>query len=233
MHPSKLALLALFPAALVALPTPAHADCALGDSYSGTVSGSTVQITAISSSDRSCPDSGGMLRESAGGEIVKLADFCATGAYVDECVPAGTYRYGFATPYTCNSSACGGSDYYTEVTVTQALSATCMRSSGDPGPTAATSVPWGDSSQICAGDQGSGGSTPGSGGSTPGSGGSTTTGGGGSDSGGSSTGIPSKAGSGSGCAMGLPPGTVPVLSGNALALLTGLLLMRRRRGQRS
>ncbi len=162
-----------------------------------------------------------MLRQDeSGGAIVKLADFCASGAYVDECVPPGTYRYGLATPFTCDSAACGGTPYYVEVTVTQGLSGTCTRSSGDSGPTAATSVPWTSNSLVCSGYQETGGST-------------TTTTSGGTTTSGTTTSPGGNGNGGGGCSVGRVPGAVPVLGANALALVAGLLLMRRAKGKKS
>lgn len=152
MLTSRIAAVLSF-AALAALAAPARANCAMPVGYDATVTISTVTITPTY---ESCPHAGGMLRENVStGEIVKLADFCgdasAEGAkpYIDECVPAGTYRYGFATPYTCNASACG-TDYYVGTTVKAALDSSCARSAGDSGPTAASSVPWGEDQEICS-----------------------------------------------------------------------------------
>src|SRR5262249_40819213 len=160
-----------------------------------------------------CPDSGGMLRQDVnGGQIVKLADFCASGNYVDECVPAGTYRYGFAHPLLCDAAPCGGTPYYEGGTRTPQLSSTRTPRPGNAGPTAASSVPWSSNILICTGYQGTGGS------------GTTTT---------SGSGNPGNPQSGGGCSVGRVPGAVPVLTANTLALVTGLLLMRRGKGKRS
>jgi hypothetical protein len=138
--------------ALYALAAPARANCAAPVDYGAAVAGSTVTIAA---SDGTCPRSGGMLRENPStGEIVELADFCgeADGSgnkpYVDECVPPGSYRYGFGTPYACSSSACG-TYYFTEATVTDTLATSCARSAGNSAPTSVAEVPWGDDSEIC------------------------------------------------------------------------------------
>ena len=149
-------------------PAPAEADCARPDVYSATVSGNTVTIEPLNDEGRGCPDPSGMLRQNVStGQIVKLADFCGqvpeqdgTGfqdgaPYIDECVPAGEYRYGFATPYQC-LSACSA-DYFTDATVADQLPTGCQLSQGDSGPTAATTVPWGGTIKICALEGGSSG----------------------------------------------------------------------------
>jgi hypothetical protein len=212
----KTLFLAFVPVSL-ALPATAHADCAEGVGYNDTVTGNTVQIQSFGIAPRACPDTGGMVRQDVhSGAIVKLADYCVGGDYVDECVPPGTYRYGFADPYACQSAGCGGTPYYVEVTVADSLSGSCTRNAADPGPTPATAVPWKDSSLVCAGYQGSGGS-----GTTGSSGSASSSGGAGSP------------GKGGGCAVSAPPAALPVLGANALALVAGVALMRRRRGQRS
>ena len=65
--------------------------------------------------------------------------------YVDECVPAGTYRYGFATPFSCETGMCAGPlDYFESDTVADPPASSCARSPSDPGPTAyASEAPWG------------------------------------------------------------------------------------------
>jgi hypothetical protein len=222
----KLAAAALTFAAVAAVAAQANANCAMPIAYDGLVTGNTVTITPTR--DATCPQPGGMLRQNpTSGEIVELADFCgdANGAgikpYVDECVPVGTYRYGFATPFSCDSSACNV-DYYVEILVESGLSDTCTRSAGNSAPAAATSVPWKDDPTICsyqedpcwngcpdAGTGGSGGTTTG-----------TATDGG--DYGNDET------GSSGGCSVGVPAGAAPVLGANVAALLAGLALMRRR-----
>ena len=132
----------------VASTGAARANCARPLGYDVRVTDNTVEIDAINFGERRCPDASGMLRQNAEtGAIVRIADFCHDGRYVDECVPPGRYRYGFATPYACHPTSCS-TDYYTEVAVTAALAA-CTRSAGDPGPGPATHTPWGDSAVIC------------------------------------------------------------------------------------
>jgi hypothetical protein len=133
----------------LASTSPAHANCARPLGYDVRVTGNTVEIDAVNFGSRRCPDQHGMLRQNVEtGDVVRIADFCnAEGHYVDECVPPGRYRYGFAAPYECAPSACS-TDYYSEVAVTSALPA-CARSPGDLGPGPAAHAPWGDSAAIC------------------------------------------------------------------------------------
>ena len=203
---STAALTALFTAA-----TPARANCARPVGYEAVVTGNTVQVTPINFDERACPDPKGMLRETPStGEIVKLADYCVAtdelAAYVDECVPPGTYRYGFASPFECSPSSCGTA-YFVEATVTDALATTCTRSTGNSAPANASAVPWEDEATI-GGGQGGGDQ-------------------GGGDQGGGDQGGGDQ--DGGGCSVGLTPGAGSVLVVNALALIAGVGLMRRRR----
>ena len=76
-----------------------------------------------------------MLRQNkASGEIMALGAYCGGDAgmlgescYVDERVPAGTYRYGYQTPKCCHT--CCGAYYYTEVAVPTDPSPSCTRTS--------------------------------------------------------------------------------------------------------
>lgn len=151
-----IALLASFAASPQAL-----ANCAMPVSYRATVNVNTVTIEPQNFGERGCPDSSGMLRENVStGELVKLADYCSgvtkrgtasesasSAAYVDECVPAGTYRYGFEKPYDCHPSSCS-TDYFTEAVVESTLGASCTRSVENRAPTAANKAPW-TSKSIC------------------------------------------------------------------------------------
>jgi hypothetical protein len=137
-------LLLVSPLVVVVAHAGAQADCAAGAGYQASAANNSVTITPTGSS-RACPDSSGMLRQDeTTGQVERLADFCNQGAYVDECVPAGSYRYGYATPFDCSESGCGGVGLFAEVTVTTALPPACVRSTGDAGPTVVTTVPpWG------------------------------------------------------------------------------------------
>lgn len=113
---------------------------------------------------RHCPDplGTGMLRQNVDtGEVRQLAEFCAEeplyeggpsrACYLDECVPRGTYRYGFATPW--EDPFCGGcppSQYFGEVTVTDPLPAGCELDVDNEGAQPyAGELPWSESSDIC------------------------------------------------------------------------------------
>ena len=90
-----------------------------------------------------CPSQGTLLREGAGEEVVSLST-CGSHngrqCYVDECVPAGSYRYGLEAPYEC--SRYYDPPYYGNVVVTseldqceRTLTATSPEDYADP-------VPW-------------------------------------------------------------------------------------------
>jgi hypothetical protein len=154
-------------AVLVSVAPHVSANCAMPASYTVDVAGSTVTIASNSFGDRACPDGSGMLRENvATGEVVKLADFCSTATedgsrtagYIDECVPRGSYRYGFASPYKCYESSCG-TYYFEEAEVTVELADGCARSEGNAAPTKVSKAPWGSDNVICSygGDSGEGG----------------------------------------------------------------------------
>jgi hypothetical protein len=128
--------------------------------YYARAEGSKVTICPRLLNDRSCPQPAGMLRQKVDtGEVVLLpqsctprrvaphgvADMAHKGAcYLDECVPPGTYRYGFARPLECVGDA---AHFYAQVAVTQPLDKSCKRSSAEPSPR--THVPWGDSPYVC------------------------------------------------------------------------------------
>jgi hypothetical protein len=147
--------------ALSAHATAARADCAMPVGYAVREEpAGRVRICLENFAGRTCPDQG-LLRtrvdlrcEPAGGapadparcaEIKKLTSCDEAGCFVDECVPAGTYRYGLQEPYTCVHAACETS-YYAEVTVTGAA-AECVRTG--PAPEDAATVPWSNDPLVC------------------------------------------------------------------------------------
>ncbi len=144
---------AVLASTLLLVPGRAHANCAQPVSYSAVVTGSTVHVTPQDFEGRGCPDADGMLRQDvATGATVRLADFCDPGsvpspAYVDECVPPGQYRYGYARPYACAPHACV-TDRFLETAVTAPLPAGCQRSAGNPGPTTVAPVGWNDANAV-------------------------------------------------------------------------------------
>jgi hypothetical protein len=121
---------------------PAAADCANGADYYVTVNGSTVAVRP-EGTVRRCGGPIPMLRQDTStGEVVELSGYCVSSAYVDECVPLGTYRYGFATPYDCSEHGCGSVYYWASAQVTSA-GAACQRNLSDAVPTPyAAGAPW-------------------------------------------------------------------------------------------
>ena len=124
----------------------ARADCSGGAEYNVTVTGNTVQVLPELTA-RKCGGPIGMLRQNVDtGEVVELANDCDEGRYVDECVPPGDYRYGFATAYDCSEQGCGGVQYYVAVIAPTPVSP-CVRSGTSTEATAYSApVPWASSS---------------------------------------------------------------------------------------
>jgi hypothetical protein len=131
--------------ALATASSTAHADCAAAPQYDavvGAASASTVSVSIDQAEpDQTCGGSTPMLRQNIDtGEVVQLATYCDQDTYLDECVPAGRYRYGLAMALACEG--CGGTAFFTVADVT-ASSDGCTLSSGDAGATAyAGDVPW-------------------------------------------------------------------------------------------
>lgn len=138
---------AILPALAIAFITShAAADCATGADYNVTISANTVTVCPASSA-RHCDSSIEFLRQSEADGTVSAVGYCSNGCYVDECVPGGKYRYGYALPYDCSESGCGSVALFAEVSVTSVISSSCARATGDSGPTASTTVPpWGANS---------------------------------------------------------------------------------------
>lgn len=142
-------LLFAVPALLLLTTAPrAHANCAAPTGYRATVSGRTVTVCLENFKDRKCPDQGLLRRSGGTGEAVVVTDCDASHCFVDECVPAGTWQYGLASPYECESASCG-TYYFDEVTVSDP-GGTCTRSPGRSEPaTFSGTVPWGGDQLIC------------------------------------------------------------------------------------
>ena len=127
----------------------AHANGEAGPNpiYVVSVQGNSVQVCPQGPIEQACPDASGMLRQdTASQQVVRLDDFCGTDylthCYVDECVPKGTYVYGFATSFECCTD-CARTDYFGVAEVQTDLPAECMRSEGNAGPTPTDQVvPW-------------------------------------------------------------------------------------------
>jgi len=134
----------------VLLPGVARADCAEGADYQVTVAANTVTVCTTSATEQ-CGSAGPLLRQDETlGTVVVVGDACdANHCYVDECVPAGTYRYGYETAYSCSEEGCGGVAFFEEGAVTTALPATCTRTAGNTAPTATTAEPpWGTGADV-------------------------------------------------------------------------------------
>lgn len=153
--------------ALSAHATAARADCALSVGYQvHEEPAGYVRICLQNFDGRKCPDQG-LLRRAVdarctaaeGGslercvDIEKLTRCDLDGCFMDECVPAGTYQYGLAAPYACNSAACETS-YFQEVKVTGAA-ADCARLT--PPPEGVAAVPWSSEPLVCSYGSSSGG----------------------------------------------------------------------------
>jgi len=209
-----------------------HANCAMPASYNLKVVGNTVTICPSNLNGRECPDSAGMLRQGPDATVL-LPDKCSesaygTSCYVDECVEPGTYKYGFARPYECCSYCCD-TDYYASVSVLANPGAGCAPDGGASVPFAGT-VPWTDSRLICTymGTGAAGGR------------GGTGAGGVGGDAGAAGNagvagdeGVPPSSNGACDCAVGVGSGAKElVIAANALLVLMGLALGRRRQSRR-
>lgn len=146
-------LVACLAAVSGAVSFDAAADCAAPVIYDLILDRNSVVICPTNFTNRACPDPGGMLRENAGsGDTARLHDDCvpnpgyygdpaADPCYVDECVPPGTYNYGFANPYDCYPYSCG-TYYYSTVDVIEPLD-DCQRLLGTTAPEPCTGCkPW-------------------------------------------------------------------------------------------
>jgi hypothetical protein len=140
---------------LAASPEMARADAPAPDTYFMHVTSNTVRVCVNSGSNRHCPGAGDLVRENAAtGAVVKLPEFCMEGCYLDECVPPGSYRYGYVVPLACDSPS--GTDYFGDAEVTSPLG-TCERSIGNSEPTAYSgALPWRDDPIECEGTYGKG-----------------------------------------------------------------------------
>jgi hypothetical protein len=122
---------------------------ALGDApeplwYLLTEDAGTVRVCLSANSGRTCPDQGLLRRDTATGEIVRVDTCDAGGCFLEQCVPAGTYQYGLAVPYTCQGARAAYA--FGQLTVTGAA-AGCTRTVA--APSSAAAVPWGASELAC------------------------------------------------------------------------------------
>ncbi len=126
------------------LAVEARADCALPADYSVTEAPAGTVTIRLWGAGRKCPDDG-LLRQGPGAADVVKITTCDGDDFVDQCVPAGTYRYGLATPYQCQPSSCG--TFFFTTAVVAGAAPECVRTVA--APVAATGVPWGDDRTIC------------------------------------------------------------------------------------
>jgi hypothetical protein len=129
--------------AAVLTPGLALGDAAAPTTYAVTQDAGNVTVCLENSRGRVCPDDGLLRRDTQSGVMVSLTACNPDHCFVDECVPAGTYQYGLATPYVCEPASMT-TDFYVEVPVAGA----------DPGCVPAvlplaTSVPWSTSRYVC------------------------------------------------------------------------------------
>jgi hypothetical protein len=135
-------------AAAARADTPAPQTYAIDESPPGRVT-----ILPVSHGQRTCPDEGLLRRDVATGAVARITT-CDGDAFVDDCVPAGTYEYGLAVPYACEPT---GGVYYRRVTVVGADGGDCIEIPDEP----ADGVPWGVDPDVCAGGDASGCATAG------------------------------------------------------------------------
>jgi hypothetical protein len=138
----------------------ALAVCMGAQEYRVSPIGSSYSIVPTNFQRRRCGDAAGLLRQNVDtGQVVKLngllpgaaTGYCAGEGYLDECVPAGRYRYGLAVPYRCCPSCCT-TQYYVQFTVVAPPPPNCeaTRRPDNPPPVPfAGQVPWGASQEIC------------------------------------------------------------------------------------
>lgn len=124
----------------------AHADCATSGEYQAAVTANTVTVGPLDiHSARRCGTGIELLRQNlADGAVVTVGNLCDDrGQHIDECVPPGNYRYGYAVPFDCSEAGCGYVTLYLGVTVVSELASTCARTAGGAEPTPTeTTVPW-------------------------------------------------------------------------------------------
>ncbi len=131
--------------AVAFLGAPARANAPAPEGYTPAVEpGGTVEIHVMTTSGRRCPDDGLLRRNTSTGEIVQITTCSDDLTFVDQCVLAGEYQYGLATPLACQV---GGTEYYETATVTDGPAEGCTRTIEAPAP--ATSVPWGSEKWVC------------------------------------------------------------------------------------
>jgi hypothetical protein len=133
---------------------PAFGICMNAWQYTTSVAGNSVIVTPDNPMRRVCREGRPevMLRQNvATGEVVRMPDRCSGEGWLDECVPRGGYRYGFAMPYACCPTCCR-TDFFIDVLIQQDPPANCeaMRIADNPKPTVyPAGAPWGGAKEIC------------------------------------------------------------------------------------
>jgi len=130
----------------------ALADCALPPAYDLLPDSSGDLQVRLLYTPRKCPDEGLLRLDVTSGDIVMITA-CVGEDFLDECVPAGIYRYGLAAPFDCAGGVCFAPYYGTYES--PGPSESCKR--GGPLPTPAQSVPWGSQPYVCTYRSSSGG----------------------------------------------------------------------------
>jgi len=139
--------LLLAAAAAVMLTSSRAAAVPAPREYRVAVAGNTVTVCPHSTA-RACPDPAGMLRQDERtGAVVELPQACMPDpewgggdCYVDECVPPGSYRYGYAKPFACDHRLAWTS-YWDKAEVTRPLPAGCKPTNAKSSPTPTSAAP--------------------------------------------------------------------------------------------
>ncbi len=147
-----LSVLVLFAGTVVS--RGAFAVCMNANGYTASILGNSVIVTPDNPLRRVCKEGKGevLLRQNqATGEVVRLPDRCSGEGWLDECVPRGGYRYGFAMPYAC-CKACCHTDFFVEVLMNQDPTPDCEmnRIPDNTKPVRYMgNAPWGSTKEIC------------------------------------------------------------------------------------
>ena len=86
------------------------------------------------------------------GEVVTVGPNCQDSCYHDPCVPAGTYRYGYALPYDCDTASASGAYYYDVIEVEATGIGCVVPPDYAPATPYAEKPPWdGKDNRLCKG----------------------------------------------------------------------------------
>lgn len=136
-------------AAIAALGVPACSGDKSPEDYRISEAAGKVTVCLETHSGRACPDQGLLREDVDGGDVVRITA-CEGGCFVDECAPAGRFRYGLAEPYSCDD-AIRDAYYYGEAQF-EAPPESCARTTPEPAPD--SGVPWGEHRMACLGPGG-------------------------------------------------------------------------------